>query len=477
LAAFKKNLFRYLEKFSEEELKQFKRYLQSPFFKIESRDRVLKLFEYLQKFHPNYDDPKLENDTLGKKLKFTNIKNIKSTLLECAEQFLNLNFYHSDQFEHYHQYISNYALVIKDISPEKEKSIESSIENYKHQDFYKPLDYLQLHEINILNHVVLNANRVKRTNLHMSAAISNLTHFFLYQNIKNLIAFDSLKDLVNIDANVAFTRKLLMGISDIDNLEDPQIKAGYRMWQAMNSEDLDETSTLFYEMKELVLKDWKSIEPYFQNDIYVTMNNIASKLFFRGKLEFKAELFENHKFWIEKGVHQLFENIHCQMFYATVRSACDVKEFDWASDFINEHESYITETEKEDTLEICDVVIMFFKADFEGALQKLNTINFLNSPLSFACKVIELQCLYEMKDEYRLDTYSKNFENFIRRHKDASEENKVGHINFVKSLAKIVKANYHSEASKLQKLRTAIKSESNLFYRSWLLDKLSVIAT
>jgi len=81
----RKNVYTYLEKFTDAELKQLRKYIESPFFKVNSRKRVLQIFDYLMKYHPNFEHPKLELKTMQAALKFGNITNLKTVLMDCVE--------------------------------------------------------------------------------------------------------------------------------------------------------------------------------------------------------------------------------------------------------------------------------------------------------------------------------------------------------------------------------------------------------
>jgi len=62
--------------------------LNSSFFKVESRNRVIALFEKLRNYHPEYD---INDELIAKKLGIANkkqIANLKVNLRKCVENYL-----------------------------------------------------------------------------------------------------------------------------------------------------------------------------------------------------------------------------------------------------------------------------------------------------------------------------------------------------------------------------------------------------
>jgi len=85
----RRDLFNYLEKLTNEDLVQVEKYLESPFFNVTNRKRVIQLFNFLKKHHPHYhNNSKTEKTFLAKKLKFHNIANLKSNLLDAITDFI-----------------------------------------------------------------------------------------------------------------------------------------------------------------------------------------------------------------------------------------------------------------------------------------------------------------------------------------------------------------------------------------------------
>jgi hypothetical protein len=100
---YKSKLFPILRSFTSEELREFERYLASPFFGYKAF--VLKFFRHLPKYHPHYRDEDISKESLFKKVyknrKYNDnlVRRILSDLIRAAEDFLTLkNFKGNDIF-------------------------------------------------------------------------------------------------------------------------------------------------------------------------------------------------------------------------------------------------------------------------------------------------------------------------------------------------------------------------------------------
>jgi hypothetical protein len=90
-------LIQLLKSFSEEEIKNFKEYLESPY--LNKNTRALKFFNVLRKYYPGFESKKLEKEKIyiklfpGKKYNEQSMKNMNSELLKLGKDFLTLNEY------------------------------------------------------------------------------------------------------------------------------------------------------------------------------------------------------------------------------------------------------------------------------------------------------------------------------------------------------------------------------------------------
>ena len=90
----KSSVISILNTFSQEEIKQFEDFLNSPFYN--KNTKVIQFFNVLKEYHPGFDDEKLTKENLFKELfgnvkyKESYIRNLFSDLNILAEQFLHL---------------------------------------------------------------------------------------------------------------------------------------------------------------------------------------------------------------------------------------------------------------------------------------------------------------------------------------------------------------------------------------------------
>jgi len=468
----RKNLFNYLPSFDKEDQKQLKKYLQSPFFKIDSRERVIKLYDYLVKFHPEYDDPKLNNDAIAKKLKVSNVKNLKSILLGCCEEFLIINQLNKKSTLRKKLIVD--ALYANGINDEYKKQIEFEIEQLKNQLVKNGDDYDLLYHLLIQSHTSMSSEMVKDKHSLLEDAIQTANSYYLYTNLKNLASIIVIDDVVKRKQNISITKDIIETAGKhIENF-DANIVISYYIYSYYETEDVDKKMEIYNIANEYSRKNYDLLTDIYRYEVYTNLLNIANNLFILGLTKFESEIFNLNQFWISKKIHLTHIPMHWSLFYFIVRSSNDVKEFDWSFNFIEESKGYLLENEKEQAINICLADTFFKSGEFEKTLEILNKTKFLNAHFSSIGKSFELMSLFELDDTYRLDSYSKNFENYIRRHSDYNDSFKLGFLNFCRYMLKIKKARFDKNISKLSTIEKTVKNEETIFYRTWLLAKCKI---
>jgi len=80
-------LFAVMEQLDKQHLLEFRKYLDSPYFKVRSRKRQLILLDYFVQYHPRLYHPDLESDNLRKKFGYGNVNNLKTQMHSALHDF------------------------------------------------------------------------------------------------------------------------------------------------------------------------------------------------------------------------------------------------------------------------------------------------------------------------------------------------------------------------------------------------------
>lgn len=466
----KSKLFIYLKNLTKDDLKQIQKYIESPFFKVESRDRVIKLFEYIKKHHPNYDSPKLNNEALERKMKFTNFNNVKSNLLTCIEDYFKISSFQQDN----NLNTLLFAKKLNELSlrAEFEKFTENEIDKLTNKKIKGEDEYYLKYKLLVEMYASNNADMISTKNSYLEDSISSLDHYYLYSNLKNLLAYGNLTQMVKLNSDIAFSKSMINGNEIEKHIKDFNVKIFYYMFEFNEFEDSVKKEVYYLKIKNLVSQNINNFSDNYKYEIYICLLNMAIKLHVMGLQNYDLELYKLHKYWIDQKVHLTHRVIHSNLFFNIVSSACNVEMFDWCQKFISNNRDKILNNEKEHTLSLSLAYFNLKNERYEDVISELNSVKFLNVQFCYIAKALEIQSLYEMKDEYRFEVYEKNFKNYIFRQKEISTTAKEANLNFIKILCKIEKARNDSNLNNLMKIKDHTLSKKEILHRPWLLKKI-----
>ncbi len=92
---FNSKIISVVRSFSKDEIKEFRKFVDSPFFNKEGK-YVLRFYDEIKKYYPGFDNKSLERSILfyklypGKKYDDSIMRKLSSTLQKLAEEYLNL---------------------------------------------------------------------------------------------------------------------------------------------------------------------------------------------------------------------------------------------------------------------------------------------------------------------------------------------------------------------------------------------------
>jgi len=470
---FRRNLFNYLEKLEEQDLVRIEHYLKSPFFEVTNRKRVITLFNYLKKQHPNYhNNKKTENETITSKLNFQNINNLKTNLLDAVSNYLQLSglernkkiqtFLLADTLDHFK-------------INEFERFTEKAIDNINAKSAKDSNAYLVKYELLLLLYMNKGAKKVGDSNTFLREAIKALNNYFLFESLKALNAYKTNKKH-NLNANFFDElNKILKKYIKHFDVDDPNIKIFYLINKGFKISNINKLQKMYFKLKHLTMANWEQLTSETQYEVFTYMMNKAKSLKNRCCPNFKEELFNINKFGIEQGIHLAYSEIDSAMFYNIVLSACDVQEFIWCENFIQKHKKSLPKIEKTDILLIGYAYLFLKQKKYDDAIKNLLLIKSLNTSFEIAARAIELKCMYHIGNYDRFEMCQHRFIRFLNNQKKFNA-NTIERIKlYIKTSFKLFKAqfpNYKNKKNLIKEIEQTIQTTDNLFQKLWLIEQL-----
>jgi len=471
----RRNLFNYLEKLNEQDLVQIEHYLKSPFFTVTNRNRVIALFKYLKRYHPNYhNNIRTGEEAIIRKLNFQNVANLRTNLLDAVSDYLQLKSLER------HKTIQTFLLAdtLDHLKiNEFERYTELAIEKIDAKAAKNATAYFLKYHLLMLLHMSRGAKRVGDNNTFLKEAINALNNYFVFDSLKLLNAYKTNEEY-NLNANFFDElNKILKKYIEHCDVNDPNIKIYYLINKGFKVTNIKKQQQQYFKLKKLTMKNWNELAVETQNEVYISLVNKAKVLKNNCCTNFEQELFSLRQFGIEQGIHLIYNEIDSSMFYNIVCSACDVEAFEWCENFIEENQQYLSEREQSDILLISYAYFNLKRQKYDDALENLllaeslNTI--LNTSFKVVARIIELKCMYYINDYDRFDACYRRFLRFLNNQNDL-HENTVKRIKiFIQLTLKLFKGkNKYDLNTSLKEIEELIKTEDNLYDKPWLLKQL-----
>jgi len=472
----RRNLFNYLERLNGQDLVQIEHYLNGSFFPVTNRKRVIALFKYLKRHHPNYhNNSKTEDEAIARKLKFQNINNLKTNLLNAVSKYLELKglerhktiqtFLLADTLDH---------LKINEF----ERFAEKAIDQIEAKPAKDATAYFLKYQLLLLLHMNKGVHRVEDSNTFLKDAINALNNYFVFDSLSVLNAYKA-NAKNNLNANFFDElNKILKKYIEHCDISNPNIEIYYLINKGFKVSSIKKLQKMYFKLKKLTLNNWNQLTTETQNEVYIYLVNKAKNLKNHCCANFKQELFSLRKFGIQRGIHLTYREIDSTMFYNIVCSACDVEAFDWCAEFISENKQYLPERERPDILLISKAYVNLAGKKYSDALRNLMLANSLNTALNtlfkIVARVIELKCLYYINDFDRFDACQRRFIRFLNNQNDLNNDIVKRIKTYIKITIKLFKSkNQHPNSNKnlLQETEALIQTTENLYEKPWLIEQ------
>lgn len=482
-----------LKSLSSDEVKQFRRFLASPYF-IRS-NTINSLFELLIKFHPNFDNKRLTKEFIyGKifdtgKYNDSTFRNAFANLLDNLELFLMQESLKKSAESSFHYFL-------KELNSRK----LSGVFNRNSEEFGKKFaklenidsDYYHIkykHELNKFNFNYLN-NKVLETedaDLHFKEIFDS----GLYITIHYIIEIISIY-LASVYYSLNFNRVIpenflntLIKTINIENLENI-IKdnehsflvriyiALLRAFNNMNDETYFEYKAIF---KQHINKLSKS-EVWFH---YINLTNFCTlkimntndrKFYDEELISLYEEILQNEYYKNKETDYLRFE-----LYRDILLMYLHQKKINSAENFIIKYSSKLHKSDKANMINLSYAYLYYEKGEFMQSWKYFNKIHIDYFLYKYDIKSYALKIYYELGYYEEALTLIENYKGFLNRNELMSESEKKRKKNLILYLSKLIliKAGqipYKQFATYRRRLEMAKDTTS----RDWVIEKYELFA-
>lgn len=483
-----------LKTFSEEEMNECGKFIHSPYFVENSK--VVKLFDVLAEYHPDFDDSELSDEWLYKKLnprleykKETIRKNFQALSIALERYLVQKNF-ESKSFEQYDNLYD--ALMKKNLHRYAVKCLESGEEILSRGNALNADHFLNAfkHTTNKANYLISSQPRSSALSVEeVTNAISdrgyNVAGFFLKEMLRcmdNLLTFDKnfnlrkekyfVWNILNsFDLPVLFE---IMKANSKSALESAVCNVYCSMYLAFKEFDND----AFYEKYKIQIR---SNEKFFSHDEmrfhilrqmrYCLMKIAAGKR--TGK--FENELFEIYVIFTSKGYYKasIVDYLSVEAFRPILNLGLKLKKYKWTLEFINTFKNKLPPDRRRNMFHYASALYFFHTGKHSESMRHSQKVEFDHFLFKLDLRDLMLMTLFEMNAFENALSHIDTYKHFLNNDKTLAEAEKKRHRNFIDIVQKFIEYINEPEDSIEMKIQKLMNEEHS--NKEWIKEKADMV--
>ncbi|NRA50126.1 MAG: hypothetical protein HRU12_13410 [Phaeodactylibacter sp.] len=226
----------------------------------------------------------------------------------------------------------------------------------------------------------------------------------------------------------------------------------------------------FQTFKTLLLLHYNAFEKQEARELFLIAINFCIKRVNAGEQHYFQEMFALYQDGLAKGLILDHGKLTTFSYHNIVASALQVKDYDWASEFIEQYKMHIDNPHRETAYHYNKARVAYEQGMFEEALSLIHNTHFTEVLPNLAAKAITLKIYFTLKEFDLLDAHLDAMINFIRRNQLIGYH-KENYNNLARYTKRLVSLNPYDKSS-VRNLREEILQEAVLTERKWLLEQL-----
>jgi hypothetical protein len=470
-------LFRFLSSLNSEELRSFRKFLESPYFN--TNEILINLFDWLRPYHPTFKNAKLTKENCfiklypdGKKYSPAKVNDNLSKLTKLTEEFLAHETLKNDGKKFNLALIESLSkrqlfgdfekLAQKLVLPVKDINITDWQEHY--EQIFLMLHYYHHPEA---QQSEFNGDYLKKAAYHIDE---------FYNLLKLRVGYEMLSG--NIIKGEATELDLPLSLQKIISSQKESSNLKITIL-------IDLISTHFHSNPEEILN--KVIEkflikpnPMTEKDRLLTFINILNQVIIlnRRNVISRTKLFNLYQIGLKGGYFLINDKIP-DLTYTNIATLFCAEKLDEAETFIEGYRIFIPYERQDVAYTYAKGCLHYFRGDFYQCIQTLKDVKFPKRFYHNRVKSIIIRSWFEMfmsgHNVYiSLKSQIETFDRFLRRKNDVNPDVTEGYLNFLSLLKKTIKLKMENKLEENKDdLIKRIKLSSPMMLREWFIKKLT----
>lgn len=471
-----------LKSFNDEDLKSFGKYLDSPF--VNSRRKISLLLDYIIKFYPDFDSPKLDKEYVygkifpGKDYDEKKISNYISDLTKAAEDFLmhdaiitndiDALMYTSKGF--YNKKLLSHALKIISRIEKKIQPGFSSGKNY----------FANMRKIHYLKSLYYSDTDFKKYNesehsLFEIAALQFLVDYTWMMCEKETgsgtLFTREKNNLTEIIAQSFDIKKFLELVDKFDNKLTSIALLHYRILRTVefpdNTEDYEALKKMFYD----------NISSYDREERFMLfghlINSCGEKIREFKQDNYAGEMYDVYKKMLEHNSFSKSESEYLLVVDYRNIMMLTILYHDpgFLEKMFREYSAYINPEYRKDVVLLSEANYHFMNSEFNKCLDLISKIGNENFIFKLDLRILKLKVYYELG--YVEEAYSliDSHKHYLSNTKEISGLTKLSNMKFLKAFTALLKIKSGVKKAGIYSLDKEINNIGKYQFRDWFKKK------
>lgn len=465
----KSRLVYVLMAFSAREMRQFGKFVESPFFNESSA--LVELFKYLHQCYPDFLSERIALPMVWQQLfgdevfKEIKLRQLMSKLLSLAEQFLAYQQWQHNPIQA--QIATTMALQDRAL-PKLFWSSWTTAENTNEEQPLRSVGYHQNRcTLAQIKHHYIEQQEQRDIEPELQAVSDSLDTLFILQKLKFFCKMHNYQ-LISHKPYRYELQDAIVEYAKVQNFEQqPAIVAYYFALMTIRNK---EENAHFFALKNILQQQHHLFSPEELQDLFVLARNFCIRRANVGERDFAHELLDLYKTEIDQETILQNGYIAPATYKNIVTLAIALKEMEWVVGFVEQLKQHLRPEHREEVYALNLARILFSQKNYAPILPLLQQVHYRDTLFELSAKTLLLQTYFELGEYQVLLSFLDSFSVFLQRKTSVSNLRKH-YQNLIKYVKKWVSIPDYDKAAR-QQLWEEIEQLSNVAERAWLLNKV-----
>lgn len=463
----KSRLIQVLRTFNKKELRELKKWVQSPFHN--QREDVITLYDYLTESTNLFNDNLLDKAFIfpriypNEKFDDSKMRQVMHFLFKAMEEYL---FFQKESQNEIKKKISLLKVYGERYLDKAFNKTQKDIENHM-QKALNPKEDDLINYYQFQKEVGDFKSKIKRSQeLNLQELTDAYDRAYIAEKLKHACLILSHQRVYNAQYEIGLLEEILAFTEKNNLLENQRIGIHYYLYKILSENKVED----FYLLKEY-LAEVTAIPKIEIRDAYIYSINFCASQINSGNKIFLKEAFLLYKNGIEKEVFIENKILSKWTFKNAVVVALKLKEFEWVENFIQNYSQFLEEKHQKGFLYFNYAMLYYETGNYEKALDVIHKYEFKDILINIESRMILIKIYYEADEFKILESQLESMRAYLQRKKVIGYHKEV-YKNIIRYTKKLLKVNPYSKAQK-EKLKLEIETAKPLTEKAWLLKQLA----